>query len=130
MAAAATIEDCTAFPGCPHGAPLTRATLEGPRQRLRSTPTSETAIVWRLLREARRGEQLAGLPKLEGGLWHPYRRLWAVERKHLSDVDVAKAGGWRDLATMKRSYQRPDPATVLRVIENAAPMLELNSVAR
>lgn len=77
-----------------------------------------------------RAEQLAGLPKLERGLWHPYRRLWAVERKHLSDVDVAKAGGWRDLATMKRSYQRPDPATVLRVIENAAPMLELNSVAR
>lgn len=56
--------------------------------------------------------------------------MGALWREHLSDVDVAKAGGWRDLATMKRSYQRPDPATVLRVIENAAPMLELNSVAR
>jgi hypothetical protein len=41
-----------------------------------------------------------------------------VERKHLPDVDVAKAGGWRDLATMKQSYQQPDPATVLRVVEN------------
>jgi hypothetical protein len=44
--------------------------------------------------------------------------LFAVERKHLPDVDVARAGGWRDLATMKRSYQQPDPATTLRAIEN------------
>ena len=65
-----------------------------------------------------RAEQLAKLPKLERGLWHPYRRLWAVERKHLPDVDTAKAGGWRDLATMKTSYQQADPATVLRVVEN------------
>ena len=48
----------------------------------------------------------------------PYRRLWAVERKHLPDVDVARAGGWRDLTTMKRSYQQADPVTTLRVIEN------------
>lgn len=41
-----------------------------------------------------------------------------MERKHLPDVDVAKAGGWRDLVTMKRSYQRSDPITVLRVVEN------------
>lgn len=69
-----------------------------------------------LLRSA---EQRAGLPKLERGLWHAYRRLWASERKHQSDVDTAKAGGWRDLATMKQSYQQADPATVLKVIENA-----------
>jgi hypothetical protein len=67
----------------------------------------------------RRAEVRAGLVKLERGAWHPYRRLWAVERKHLPDVDVAWAGGWRDLATMKRSYQRSDGATVLRVVENA-----------
>lgn len=28
-------------------------------------------------------EQEAKLPKLEGGLWHPYRRKWATERKDL-----------------------------------------------
>jgi hypothetical protein len=56
--------------------------------------------------------------KLERGVWHPYRRLWAVERKHLPDVDVARAGGWRDLTTMKRSYQQADPITTLRVVEN------------
>jgi len=65
-----------------------------------------------------RAETAAKIPKLERGLWHAFRRLWSVERKHLPDVDVAKAGGWRALATMKRSYQQADPATVLQVIEN------------
>ena len=65
-----------------------------------------------------RAETLAKLPKLERGGFHAYRRLWASERRHLPDVDVAKAGGWRDLATMKRSYQQPDPATGLLATEN------------
>ena len=38
----------------------------------------------------------------------------------LPDVDVAKAAGRRDLRTMKQAYKRPDPATVLRVIETVA----------
>ena len=67
----------------------------------------------------RRAEALAELPRLERGAFHCYRRLFLTERKHLPDVDVAKAGGWRDLATMRRSYQQSDPATVLRAIENA-----------
>ena len=55
-----------------------------------------------------RAERRAKLPKLERGRFHPYRRLFATERKHLPDVDVAEAAGWRDLRTMKRSYQQPD----------------------
>jgi hypothetical protein len=47
------------------------------------------------------------------------RRLFAVLGKHLPDTEVAKAGGWRDLHVMKRSYQRPGAAGVLRVVENA-----------
>jgi len=72
-------------------------------------------IAGRLLRKA---EAKAELPKLERGRFHPYRRLFAVEGKTLPDVDVAKAGGWRDTRAMKESYQRPDPATVLKVVEN------------
>jgi len=64
-----------------------------------------------------RAEELAELPKLAGGRWHPYRRLWASERKHLPDVDVAAAGGWKDTRALKLSYQHADPATVLRVVE-------------
>jgi hypothetical protein len=63
-----------------------------------------------------KAERLAELPKLRGGLWHPYRRLWATERKHLPDRDVAAAGGWRDTRALKLSYQQTDPATVLEVV--------------
>jgi len=63
-----------------------------------------------------RAEARAELPHVDRGAFHAYRRLFASERKHLPDVD--RAGGWRDLATMKRSYQQADPATTLRVIEN------------
>ncbi|HEU4564135.1 MAG TPA: tyrosine-type recombinase/integrase [Gemmatimonadaceae bacterium] len=75
-----------------------------------------TASYW-----LRTAEKRAKLPKLERGLWHPYRRAWASERKHLPDIDTARAGGWRDLATMKQAYQQPDPATVLQVVENEPP---------
>jgi integrase len=61
-------------------------------------------------------ERRAQQPKLERGAFHAYRRLWASERKHLPDVDVAAAGGWKDPETMKKSYQQPDAATMLGVI--------------
>ena len=61
-------------------------------------------------------EQKAGLPKLSGGLWHPYRRKWKTERKHLSLTDVAEAGGWRDLKTMLTSYDHPDRESLLAVM--------------
>lgn len=64
-----------------------------------------------------RAERLANLPKLAGGLFHPYRRLFATERKHLADVDVASAGGWKDPRLMKASYQQATPEDVLRAIE-------------
>lgn len=75
----------------------------------------ETASSWLM-----RAEALAKLPKLERGAFHAYRRLWASERKHLPDVDVAAAGGWKDPQTMKASYQQADGATMLRVIERQA----------
>jgi hypothetical protein len=65
-----------------------------------------------------RAEARAELPHVDRGAFHAYRRLFASERKHLPDVDLMRAGGRRDLATMKRSYQQADPATTLRVIEN------------
>jgi hypothetical protein len=40
----------------------------------------------------REAEQVAGVKKLKGGLWHPYRRKWANERKHLPLVDVGETG--------------------------------------
>ena len=68
----------------------------------------------------RRAEEKAGLMKLERGVWHPYRRLWAVERKHLPDLDVARAGGWRDL-TLRAVENQPAGHTVATPQTEAAP---------
>jgi integrase len=62
-------------------------------------------------------EKLAGLPKLAGGQFHPYRRLWATERKHLPIQDVAAAGGWKTVETVQRLYQLADGATTLAAVE-------------
>lgn len=72
------------------------------------------------LRGSPRVGEAAKLPKLRGGVLHPYRRLFASERKHLPDVDVAAAGGWKDTRALKLSYQQADPASVLRVVEHGA----------
>ena len=61
-------------------------------------------------------EKLAGLEKLDGSLWHAYRRRWATERKHLPDVDVAAAGGWANPNTLRLVYQQADQETMLHVV--------------
>ena len=62
-------------------------------------------------------EKLAGLPKLSGGQFHPYRRLWATERKNLPVQDVAAAGGWKTVETVQRLYQLADGASTLAAVE-------------
>jgi integrase len=67
----------------------------------------------------RRAEKLAGVQHSKGRGWHSFRRAWASARKHLPDVDVAAAGGWKDTATMKRCYQQADAAGVLRAVTDS-----------
>ncbi len=69
-----------------------------------------------------RAEKLAGLPKLAGGVFHPYRRLWATERKHMPALDVAAAGGWTDTQALTLIYQAADPRGVLAAV--TAPPVE------
>jgi hypothetical protein len=64
-------------------------------------------------------ERRAGLPKLDGSLWHAYRRAWATCRKAQPAPDVAAAGGWKDVATMIRCYQQADDATLLEVMSHS-----------
>ena len=63
-----------------------------------------------------RAERAAGVEPIEGGDWHPYRRKWATERKHLPAQDVAAAGGWRDLRSLQNAYQQVDEETLLAVV--------------
>ena len=86
-----------------------------PRQPIRY----ELAAAW--LREA---EQLANVEPHDGSLWHAYRRSWATSRKHLPDVDVAAAGGWKSTETLRRVYQQPDADTMLRVVLEPALLRE------
>ena len=54
-----------------------------------------------LVDEARFTEAVETCRKaLERSLWHAYRRGWATSRKHLPDVDVAAAGGWKSTETL------------------------------
>jgi integrase len=63
-----------------------------------------------------KAEKRAKLEPLEGGLWHPYRRKWATERKHHPLKDVAAAGGWKDVETLLTCYTAADDETVLAVM--------------
>jgi integrase len=64
-------------------------------------------------------EQKAKLPKLDGSLWHAYRRAWATSRKDLPVVDVAAAGGWSDIGTLMKCYQQADEHTLLEVMSHS-----------
>ncbi len=80
----------------------------------------ETVSQWLLA-----AEKLAKVEKQSGGLWHPYRRKWATERKHLPDVDVAATGGWSDLSSLKTAYQQADPETMYQVVSEPRRLREV-----
>jgi integrase len=69
-------------------------------------------------------ERRANLPKLDGSLWHAYRRAWATTRKHLPVVDVAAAGGWSDVSTLTKCYQHADYETLLEVMSSSKKIME------
>lgn len=74
--------------------------------------TTDLASYW--LKEAYRR---SGAPKLDGSLWHAFRRRWATDRKSLPVKDVAAAGGWKDVSTLIECYQQPDDATLRAVVD-------------
>ncbi len=74
-----------------------------------------------------RAETLAEVPKLDGSLWHAYRRGWATARKHYPLADVAAAGGWKDTTTLRTVYTQADAATVRRVVLEPTEVREARS---
>ena len=70
----------------------------------------------------RKAEATANLEPQKGSLWHAYRRKWATERKHLPDVDVAAAGGWKTVQTLQTAYQQADAETMFRVVMEAGEL--------
>ncbi len=74
-----------------------------------------------------KAETFARLQPLDGSLWHSYRRKWATERKHLPDKDVAAAGGWSDLASLRSAYQQVDTATLYRVVSEPTELRDVQN---
>jgi integrase len=74
-----------------------------------------------------RAEAEAEPAPLDGGDFHAYRRAWATARKHLPAADVAHAGGWRDLRSLERSYQRVDDATLLAVVTEPRKLRDITN---
>ncbi len=125
--------------GYEHWVPLTEEARRVLLEHLRLTPASSDllfpaeqdqakpvnrSVMSKSLREAYRR---ANLRPLNGGLWHPWRRKWATERKYLPLKDVAAAGGWRDVRTLLKCYQQPDEETLTEVVLNA-PKLYGNGI--
>ena len=73
----------------------------------------------------RKGETLAELEPHQGSRWDAFGRKWASESKHLPDVDVAKAGGWNSLESLKTAYQQADEGTMLQVVLEAGKLREV-----
>lgn len=65
----------------------------------------------------RRAEKLAELPPLSGGRCHPYRRLFATELKGLPVQDVAQAGGWKSVETVRGIYQAAEAIGILDAVQ-------------
>ena len=118
--------------GYEHGVPVppyTRSVLKAHLARLNGEATpwlfpaernqDKPVCVSTMSRRLREAYEKAELETLDGGLWHPWRRKWATERKGMPLKDVAAAGGWRDTATLLKSYQQVDDETVVRVVLEA-----------
>ncbi len=71
---------------------------------------------WLIVKYLLQAERDAGLPKLVGGVWHPYRRKWAMERKHWPMRDVAAVGGWKCLRSLLDCYAQADRETMRAVV--------------
>jgi integrase len=114
--------------------PATRATLEGIVQRrpgvgdhwLFPSPRKPAQPIGRRLATdwLVKAEELAGLPHLEGGSWHPWRRKWAIERKHWAIADVMRVGGWADERSLRMCYQLADDETMEAVINEPKKLME------
>ena len=70
-------------------------------------------------------ERLSQLEPQQGSLWHAYRRKWATERKHLPDVDVARAGGWSSVEALRDCYVQSDDETLMLVVLDRKELREV-----
>jgi integrase len=64
-------------------------------------------------------ERKAKLPKLDGSLWHAYRKRGPRAGKGYLSWMVAAAGGWSDIGTLMKCYQQADDVPLLEVMSHS-----------
>ncbi|MGI8548119.1 MAG: tyrosine-type recombinase/integrase [Gemmatimonadaceae bacterium] len=67
----------------------------------------------------RQVEAHAGLPPLDGGQYHPYRRKFATERKHLPHLVVMHLMGIKDLKTFVECYAQVSDTDMSEALRGA-----------
>jgi integrase len=89
-------------------------------------PCAEKDEPWprEIFEQLRVAERHAGVPRLDGGLWHAYRRKWATERGDLPLKALMVAGGWKDMQTLLTCYQQPTEAALLEVMAHPVKLRE------
>lgn len=63
-----------------------------------------------------RAEARADVRSIDGGDFHPYRRLWSTLRKDQPWADIQAVTGRKDRRTFEASYTAADPDTMLAVV--------------
>lgn len=74
-----------------------------------------------------RCEELAKLPHQPGCGWHSLRRLFATELKHVNLKDLCELGGWRSPQLVVSVYQRADPVTMRKALEQRGRLKAVGS---
>ena len=117
--------------GYEHRTPLTAEAIAALEEAQRSYPgTGEDPVLpasqrpWRCTGESpvgdwwNRAETLAGLePKAKRG-WHSLRRKFASDLMDLPLKVLCELGGWRDIKTVLRCYQRADTVQLRKALDN------------
>lgn len=116
MNAVASAGDRTASPG--PAMPRLGSVPLFPQLKTPSAPIIVAAANYML----QRGEDPTQLLKLERGLWHPFRRAWASERKGTARRRRRERRRLAFAAGVEALISAARVATVLRVIENELPV--------
>ena len=104
---------------------LARKGLSGARERLRikTSAWGVTARPGLATRSSARRCSNTGYVRGAGST-HAYRRRWVTVRKDLPAVDVAAAGGWKNVGVVKDVYTQADEHTTLGVVLHEGTLRE------
>jgi hypothetical protein len=61
---------------------------------------------------------LAGLPPVKGGGYHPFRRKFGNELRHVAPSDLLDLAGWNDYRTVLTCHQTANEGAMRAALED------------